>query len=799
MPPLLTCLFRKPVRFLRRSTPRITHRPNYEVQANDPAFKYRLFAKCELSRFSVSDKPFSGRGNQRQIQESARLACSRLESDAPAIDKLISGVGAARIESEKRVSTWEEKSQIRPVVENNQDRSFLEGGGEMGERMRAHDWLATPLGPPERWPQSLKSVLSACLNSPLLGAVLWGPDMLFLYNDAYVPSLADRHPSALGRPVHEVWGDAWEQVKESFHRAMLTGVGFKYNSVPITMTRNGIEEVTHWDFTATTIRDEKGQIAGLLNQGVEITERLRAEQHLRDLNATLELRIAERTQERDRLWRTTQDLQIVIDGKGILTAVNPAFTAILGWTAEEALGRNVFEFIIPDEDASTGAFQQALERQLPVFENRYRHKDGSARWFSWVASPEAGMIFASGRHITAEKDQADALRHAEDALRQSQKMEAVGQLTGGLAHDFNNLLAGIMGNLELLQMRVARGRFDDLDRFVNAAQGAGRRAATLTQRLLAFARRQTLDPKPADVNRVLVGLHDLLNRTVGVTVDVELVQAAGLWATCIDVPQLENALINLCVNGRDAMPEGGKLTIETANEWIDDRTGRERDLPPGQYITVCVTDSGTGMSDETIRRAFEPFFTTKPLGEGTGLGLSMIYGFARQSGGAVRIYSGLGHGTTACIYLPRHHGDVQTDRDDRGTALTESKGGQTVLVVEDETTIRHIIDELLDDLGYTVIGAADGAAGIKVLQSGARIDLLITDVGLPNGMNGRQVADEARRLRPGLKVLFITGFAENAAVGNGHLQSGMELLTKPFTLEAFSTKVAVMLNSPALG
>jgi len=262
------------------------------------------------------------------------------------------------------------------------------------------------------------------------------------------------------------------------------------------------------------------------------------------------------------------------------------------------------------------------------------------------------------------------------------------------------------------------------------------------------------------------------------------------------VPQLENAIINLCVNGRDAMPHGGKLTIETANKWLDDHAGRERDMRPGQYVSVCVTDTGTGMSAETIQRAFEPFYTTRPIGQGTGLGLSMIYGFARQSGGQVRIYSEVGRGTTVCIYLPRFHGDAEAEAEKMAGAHTTSLGGQTVLVVDDEATIRHVIDEVLDDLGYTVIGAADGAAGIKVLQSGARIELLITDVGLPNGMNGRQVADEARRLRPGLKVLFITGFAENAAVGNGHLEPGMELLTKPFTLEALSGKVAEMLRRP---
>ena len=385
-------------------------------------------------------------------------------------------------------------------------------------------------------------------------------------------------------------------------------------------------------------------------------------------------------------------------------------------------------------------------------------------------------------------------QHVEEALRQSQKMEAVGQLTGGLAHDFNNLLTGMMGNLELLQSRIARGRLDDIERFILAAQGAGRRAASLTQRLLAFSRRQTLDPKPTDINRLIDGMEDMLRRTVGPTVAIEIVSAAGLWTANIDAGQLENALLNLCINARDAMPDGGRLTIETANRWLDDRTASERDLAAGQYLSLCVTDTGTGMSPETIERAFEPFFTTKPIGQGTGLGLSMIYGFARQSGGQVRIYSEVGAGTTMCIYLPRHHGDAEMIEVDEKAARPDDARGQTVLIVDDEATIRHLVDEVLAEHGYTVIGAADGIAGLKVLQSGSRIELLITDVGLPNGMNGRQVADAARSLRPDLKILFITGYAENAAVGNGHLEPGMELLTKPFTMEALSIKVAGMLK-----
>jgi len=551
-----------------------------------------------------------------------------------------------------------------------------------------------------------------------------------------------------------------------------------------------------WLSTKSPFRDANGTVNGLVGSSIDITERKRAELELQRLNETLEDEVAERTAERDRIWETSPDLMLVIDFAGVLIRVNPAWTAMLGYTSSELVGHHVNEFVVPDDhNQTTDAYELAADGGRPAIVNRYRHKDGSTRWLSWVAVPAGDMTYATGRDITAEKEQAEALRKTEEQLRQAQKMEAVGQLTGGLAHDFNNLLTGMMGNLELLQLRVARGRLDDLDRFINAAQGAGRRAASLTQRLLAFSRRQTLDPKPTDVNRLIVGLEEMLHRTVGATVGIEIVGAAGLWTADIDAPQLENAVLNLCINGRDAMPEGGKLTIETANKWVDDRIGRERDLPPGQYISICVTDTGTGMTPETIERAFEPFYTTKPIGQGTGLGLSMIYGFARQSGGQVRIYSEVGQGTTVCIYLPRHYGDAAEAHEESTTGFPASGNAQTVLVVDDEATIRHLIDEVLDDLGYTVIGAADGAAGIKVLQSGARIELLITDVGLPNGMNGRQVADAARALRPGLKVLFITGFAENAAVGNGHMEPGMELLTKPFTLEALSTKVAQMLRS----
>ncbi|MXP64736.1 PAS domain S-box protein [Roseomonas sp. M0104] len=390
---------------------------------------------------------------------------------------------------------------------------------------------------------------------------------------------------------------------------------------------------------------------------------------------------------------------------------------------------------------------------------------------------------------------ADLMR-IEEQLRQSQKMEAVGQLTGGLAHDFNNLLTGIIGSIELLGVRVEQGRLKDLDRYVLAAMGAARRAAALTHRLLAFSRRQTLDPKPTDVNRLIAGMVDLVRRTVGPEITVEVAEADGLWLTLVDSSQLENALLNLCINARDAMPGGGRITIEMANKWLDDRAAGERDLPPGRYLSLCVTDTGTGMTPDVVARAFDPFFTTKPLGEGTGLGLSMIYGFVRQSGGQVRIYSEVGHGTTVCLYLPHYEGDAAELRAQPDLAdAPRARVGETVLVVDDEATVRMLVTEVLEELGYAAVEAADGASGLKALQSSLRVDLLVTDVGLPGGMNGRQLADAARALRPELKVLFITGYAENAVIGNGHLEPGMHVLTKPFAMEALASRIKELIAS----
>jgi signal transduction histidine kinase len=384
-------------------------------------------------------------------------------------------------------------------------------------------------------------------------------------------------------------------------------------------------------------------------------------------------------------------------------------------------------------------------------------------------------------------------KRRNEELLQAQKMEALGQLAGGIAHDFNNLLTAIGGSLELLQTRLAQGQLHDVDRLVTAAQSAAKRAAALTHRLLAFSRRQTLDPKSINANRLIADMEDLIRRTVGPSVPMDVVGAADIWPILVDPNLLENALLNLCINARDAMPDGGTLVIATANARFDNVTADTPALSPGEYICISVTDSGVGMSAEVAARAFDPFFTTKPIGQGTGLGLSMIYGFARQSNGHVTIESRVGLGTSVRLYLPRHHGDIDTEHASAARAAEHAATGETVLVVEDEPVVRGVIVEMLGEQGYRTLQAVDGPSGLSILRSHERIDLLVTDVGLP-GMNGRQLADQARETRPDLKVLFITGYAESVAISEGFLQPGMEMITKPFDLDNLSRRIRGMVS-----
>jgi PAS domain S-box-containing protein len=567
---------------------------------------------------------------------------------------------------------------------------------------------------------------------------------------------------------------------------------------------------TRWISVKSTIeRDAQGRAIRLVGAHTDVTEQVSAEQALRqseeqfrkladqlaELNATLAQRVEEKTRERDRIWNVSQDLLLVADRNGVWQTVNPAWTRTLGWSEAELLNRTSEWMEHPDDGGITRAQIKKLGAGDTTvrFESRFRHKDGSYRWLSWTGVPDRDHIYAVARDVTAEKAAAERLKATEEALLQSQKMEAVGQLTGGIAHDFNNLLTGIVGSLDLLQTRLNQGRTDNVARYINAAMTSANRAAALTHRLLAFARRQPLIPKSVDANALVVSLEDLLRRTIGETIDLEIAASDDLWCTLCDPNQLESALLNLAINARDAMPDGGKLTISTANARLDSVTAETPALSPGDYICISVTDSGVGMSPEVAARAFDPFFTTKPIGQGTGLGLSMIYGFARQSNGHATIDSKLGQGTSVKLYLPRHHGDVTASHGSAVRAAEHAVTGETVLVVEDEPVVRGVILEMLGEQGYRTLEAVDGPSGLRILRTGERIDLLVTDVGLP-GMNGRQLADQARETRPGLKILFITGYAESVAISEGFLQPGMEMITKPFDLDHLSQRVRAMIS-----
>jgi len=489
--------------------------------------------------------------------------------------------------------------------------------------------------------------------------------------------------------------------------------------------------------------------------------------------------------DRDRIWNTTNDLMGVAGQDFYLKSVNPAWSRLLGYDEKTLLERPFLDFVAETDRPRVLAWMAQLARGEGVakFEDRLVHADGQTSLIAWNAEPLGDTVYVVGRNVTEQ-------RRVEEALRQSQKMEAVGQLTGGIAHDFNNLLQGITGSLDRLESRLAQGRLSDLNRFIAGAKASANRAAALTHRLLAFSRRQPLDPKPVSANPLIASMEDLLRRTMGEQIALDLILAPDLWPTLCDPHQLENAVLNLAINGRDAMPAGGTLTIETCNCALDEGAPFwSRDMRPGDYVCVNVSDTGIGMSADTIEKAFEPFFTTKPIGQGTGLGLSMIYGFVRQSEGSTKISSELGRGTSLRLFLPRYTGELPVeDLRDAGPAELLAGDGETVLVIEDEPVVRGLIVEVLADLGFAALEATDGPSGLEILQSDRRIDLLISDVGLP-GLNGRQLADAARQLRPGLKVIFMTGYAEVAASAQGFLEPGMALITKPFALSDLASKV----------
>jgi PAS domain S-box-containing protein len=686
------------------------------------------------------------------------------------------------------------------------------GSNEMSGRIRAHDWRATPLGPIDRWPASLRVLLDTLLEAPLPMCVLWGESGLQLYNDAHAALIGQRHPAALGAPVAITWRAVWPELIE----ALETG-----GPEQACLLRNQrlSEETTPdgpaawFDLALSPIRDGH-TVAGQL--------------------------LCLRHSEEQALRRSEAEIRMITDALPVLIGYvdqeeryrfnNRHYQQWFGQTPESLYGKRLIDVI--GEDAYNMRHAQikaALAGEEAAFEASMPHQDGKMRQASMHYLPrrddEGNVLgfFVLTQDVTERwyaeqalrdlnetletrvQERTDALaevyerlvsemasrEQAQEALRQAQKMEAVGQLTGGIAHDFNNMLTGIIGGLDLIQRYNQSGRHGETQRFIDAAVSSANRAAALTHRLLAFARRQPLNLKRVDLNALVESMRDLMVRTLGSHILVDALLEADLWPASSDENQLESALLNLVINARDAMPNGGSLYIATANVELQ-RHAEIGELAPGRYVSLSVIDSGCGMPPKVLAAAFEPFFTTKPIGQGTGLGLSMIYGFTRQAGGHVQIRSESGNGTEVTLYLPVHHEAASPPvLAEPAKQIPQALQGETVLVVEDDPAVRLLVLDVLDMHGYQAMEAAEAYAAVKILESSERIDLLISDVGLP-GMNGRQLADIARWHRPELKVLFITGYAEQAA-SSGFLDAGMDMLSKPFAIDHLATRVRNML------
>lgn len=688
-------------------------------------------------------------------------------------------------------------------VQTDDEAAFLSVfRGETADSLRKFDWNLHALGPPDGWPASLKMAVSWILDSSESMYLVWGDGLHFFSNDAYLPILGPRRESSIGRTLPDLWPDAWDAVKPFVEHAF-SGQSTRSENMPIAMARYGDPEDTWWSFSFSPLRDLSASVVGVVCVTNETTAAMLAEKRAaEDRERLVELLKKELHDSRDfaRLALSA------VGGVGVWTYevdvdkfyFDAAIAELYDLSADDGrngLARIDFLTNVHPEDRSSlsntmsGGLLRPGDLEL---EYRLIHADGSVRW---VLSKGHTYFDVAGKPIRRTGVGVDMTnkRVLEEQLRQSQKMEAVGQLTGGIAHDFNNLLAGIVGSLDLLERRIETGRLENMGRYIKGAQTSAMRAAALTQRLLAFSRRQTLAPKALDVADLAEGMADLISRTVGPSITLTVNRDEGLWLTHVDPSQLENAILNLSINARDAQPHGGSIVIRARNATVDARNSATLGLPVGEYVALCVTDTGTGMPASVVARAYDPFFTTKPLGQGTGLGLSMIHGFVIQSGGHVDIQSVVDSGTTITLYLPRFRGPVEAPAVVE-PAADHAGRGETILVIDDEVLVRETMAEFLREQGYRVLEADDGSSGLKFLESDDHIDLLVTDVGLPGGLNGRQVADAARRTRPGLKVLFVTGYAANSFVGSGMLEEGMEVVTKPFELDALANLVGQLVS-----
>jgi PAS domain S-box-containing protein len=699
--------------------------------------------------------------------------------------------------------------------------SWLSATSDCAAIIRDFDWSKTSLGPIESWPEHFRSTVSTLVNSPIPKVLMWGPDHVMIYNDGYALIAGGYHPRALGGTVPGIWPEIWD-FNSRVLAAGLRGEVQSYRDQLMVLMRNGAPEDVYFDLFYTPVQTADGTIGGVLCTVLEITQRVHAERGILASNKRFQ---AAMNAVNGVLWTNSAD--------GRMVGEQPGWAALTGQSFDEYQDYGWARAVHPDDaEASVAAWRQAVaDRSIFIFEHRVCRHDSVWRDFAIRAVPifgedgeiaewvgvhtditeqrraeqalrdHATELERQMRHRERAEDQLRALnetlenrvaaaieerRQAQLALAQAQKMETIGKLTGGVAHDFNNLLQVVSGNLQLLAKDVA-GSDRAEQRVANAMAGVAR-GSKLAAQLLAFGRRQALEPKVVNVTRFVRGMDEMLRRAVGEGVEVETVATAGLWNTFIDPTQIENALLNLAINARDAMDGQGRLTIELGNATLDDDYARtHNEVAPGQYVMLAVTDTGCGMAPDIIDKVFDPFFSTKPEGKGSGLGLSMVYGFVKQSGGHVKIYSEVGHGTTIRLYLPRAL--ASEDVEVQTTAAPVTGGSETILVVEDDEEVRNTVVEMLTDLGYRVLRAVDAQSGLSVVESGIPIDVLFTDVVMPGPLKSTELARRTKERLPNVAVLFTSGYTENSIVHGGRLDAGVELLSKPYTREALARKI----------
>lgn len=662
--------------------------------------------------------------------------------------------------------------------------------GTMGERIARFDWGCTALGPLPRWPASLRIAVDMVLNAPFPSALAWGPELVVIHNEAY-QALHPVQQNALGKSFDSLWRDVWGAVGPWVFEA-LEGRSSFVGDKPIRVGFGAEGAHASFAFCYAPVRDEHGTVTGFLHTVIETTASAELQQAWQEQTQALEAQIHKYTQERRHLWTLSRDVMATVTSALVLQDANPTWYRILGWSEAQVRGRSLLELIHPADRAEVqvAVFDFVHGKGNETFESRLRHQDGHYRWFRWTAKFDGSLLTAVGHDITDDRD--EVMRQSEALLRNSQRLEAVGQLAGGMAHEMNNLLSGIGGSLELLQRRLEQGRTERLGDYVDVARDAVQRAMTLTHRLLAFSRNQPLKPRPLNLNRQLSILQPVLLQTLGAEMRLQLELDIEPWTVCLDVTQFETALINLCSNAREACLETGSVTIRCANERLATAFPDEAGLPQGDYVAVHVEDNGHGMSELEMARAFEPFFTSKALGRGAGLGLPMVYGFVRQSGGYVWITSAPGEGAKVSMLFPRTHQMLPAEPSAL-MPVTERARGQRLLLVDDEPNLRELMLEYLSECGFDVDQATHANEALERFRQDGPYDLVITDIGLPGGFSGRQLARTMRQLVPAQKVLFITGFVEPAIHTQLLEKPGTALLLKPFEFASLASQALRML------